>query len=57
MVTLRGRSVSSSGVGEGLGSSFGAGQLDDQIWEFISFKITQSILEQTLVILDTLTDL
>ena len=50
MVTLRGIPVDGFGAGEGLGSSFGSGQLDNQTREFISSEITCSILVQTPVI-------
>ena len=50
MVTLRGRPVRDSSVGEDSGSGFGVGQLDDQTQEFISSEITRNILEQAHVI-------
>ena len=50
MVVLRGRPVGNSGAGEGSCAGSGAGQLDDQMREFISCEIMRSILEQTLVI-------
>lgn len=50
MATLQGILVCGSGVGEGSCSGFGAGQLDDQMREFISSEITRNTLEQTLVI-------
>ena len=44
MVTLRGRPDSGYDTGEGLGSSSRAGQLDDQMQEFLSSEITRNIL-------------
>ena len=50
MVTLRELPVSSSGVEEGSGSGFRAGQLDDQMRDFISAEIMRNIIDQTPVI-------
>ena len=56
MLTLCTRSVVGSGDGEGSSSASGAEQLDDQTWEFSSFDITCSILDQTHVIFRTIKD-
>ena len=53
MVTLRTRLVGSSGAGEGSGSGYGAGQLGDQMKEFILSKIICSIMDQTPMIFGT----
>ena len=50
MVTLRELPVSSSGTGEGSGSGYRVGQLDDQMRNFISAEIMRNIIDQTLVI-------
>ena len=50
MVTLREIPVSSSGTAEGSGLGSGAGQLDDQMRDFISTEITRNIIDQTPVI-------
>ena len=50
MVTLRELPVSNSGVEEGSSSGFGAGQLDDQMRDFISAEIMRNIIDQTPVI-------
>ena len=50
MVMLRELPVSSSGVEEGSGSGFRAGQLDDQMRDFISAEIMRNIIDQTPVI-------
>ena len=50
MVTLREIPVSSSGIEEGSGLGFRAGQLDDQMRDFISAEIMRNIIDQTPVI-------